>query len=577
MANVESLKSYLVSLGFSANMQQFKRFESTLGEAGNLVKSVTAGIGSDLIKWQFGILGLFTGVSSAIVGTIDKIAMADQDYRLFGERMFMNTQQAKSLKIALDSLGQPLNAVAFDPELHERFVQLQKDQRQMQAEMPVDFEKTMRQIRDIRFEFNRLEVELQYIGASTAQAIFKGLGLDSGDFLKTLQNINSWIINHLPQIVEKLKTFLIPILKDTWDILKDIGSILGDVLALFTDIVGLLTGDDSIRGTTFNFEKLAGAIGHVMHGLKEVFDFMAKAEKVLMPMLTTILGIIGGGSIGGTIGGIVGGIAGIEGGPIGMAAGAAAGSTTGTAIGAGIGGAAGAITDLFRGMSSHPDNVKRTMDNTIFAGAQGAAIASPVSTIAKATVDQAAHSKQFAGKFIPNAQVLADLVNAVIKQESGGRQTDASGRTTESNKGALGLMQLMPDTARDLGVNPRDAKGNIEGGAKYLTQLLAHYQGNIDDALAAYNWGVGNVDKRLAAGKKFPAQVQGYVDSVKGKYAAQQSSTSHVDNSITVGDIHVNNPKADEHQIKSAVIAAIDEKRNKQIQRSMVQMDSVYS
>src|ERR1700753_38377 len=112
--------------------------------------------------------------------------------------MCSDAQKAKTVKVALDALGQPLNAVAFDPELHERFVQLQHDQQAMQREMPADFEKTMRQMRDIRFEFTRLQVELEYIAASTAQAVFKGLGLDSGDFLKTLQHINEWIIKNLP-------------------------------------------------------------------------------------------------------------------------------------------------------------------------------------------------------------------------------------------------------------------------------------------------------------------------------------------------------------------------------------------
>lgn len=577
MADITSLKSYLVSLGFQANTEQFRQFERTLNTAGALVKTVTADIGGDLLKWQFGILGLFTAVGTAIVGTVDKIAMADQDYRLFGERMFMDTQQAKTLKVALDALGQPLNAIAFDPELHERFLQLQKDQKEMQAEMPADFEKTMRQMRDIRFEFTRLDVELQYIAASTAEAVFKGLGLGSGDFLQTLRNINEWIIKNLPQIVEKLKTFLVPILKDVYAVLKDTAGILGDLFAIFTDIVGLLTGDDSIRGTTFNMEKLGGAIQHVSHGLREVFDFLAKMEHMLMPFLTTILGVVGGGSVGGTIGTVIGGIAGVEGGPAGILAGAAAGGATGTAIGSAAGGAAGGLIDLMRHLTTKKDDTARTIDKTVFAGPNGSPMPSPVQTIARGVVEQARHSKDFASMYIPDAQTLARIVSGVIQQESGGHQFDKSGHVLQSNKGAMGLMQLMPGTAKDLGVDPKDAVQNIQGGTKLLTQLLAYYKGNLDDALAAYNWGMGNVDKRLAQGKAFPAQVQGYIDGVKNKIpAAAGGATSH-DNSVTIGDIHITQPNANPEQIKQAVIAAVDDRRQKQIQRSMVQIDSVYA
>lgn len=65
-----------------------------------------------------------------------------------------------------------------------------------------------------------------------------------------------------------------------------------------------------------------------------------------------------------------------------------------------------------------------------------------------------------------------------------------------SSAGAVGIMQLMPETAASLGVtNSYDARDNIMGGAKYIAQLLEKYSGNTSLALAAYNAGSGNVDK----------------------------------------------------------------------------------
>lgn len=102
------------------------------------------------------------------------------------------------------------------------------------------------------------------------------------------------------------------------------------------------------------------------------------------------------------------------------------------------------------------------------------------------------------------------LLAALVKQESGFR-ADAG-----SHAGAIGLTQLMPGTARELGVDPHDPIANLDGGARYLSRQLDRF-GSVPLALAAYNAGPG----RVAAAGGIPqiSETQHYVRNVSSFYA----------------------------------------------------------
>lgn len=102
------------------------------------------------------------------------------------------------------------------------------------------------------------------------------------------------------------------------------------------------------------------------------------------------------------------------------------------------------------------------------------------------------------------------LVAAIAEVESGGNQEETS------SAGAIGVMQLMPDTAAALGVNPYDKKSNIEGGAKYLRQMLDTFDGDIRKAVAAYNAGPNAV--KNYGGIPPYRETQNYVNKVLDIY-----------------------------------------------------------
>jgi hypothetical protein len=102
--------------------------------------------------------------------------------------------------------------------------------------------------------------------------------------------------------------------------------------------------------------------------------------------------------------------------------------------------------------------------------------------------------------------VESSFIRAVIKAES-----DFNTQAV-SPKGAMGLMQLMPATAKDLGVaDPHDPVENVMGGTRYLQILLKRYSGDKNMALAAYNWGMGNLERHP---EKMPQETKTYIGRV---------------------------------------------------------------
>ena len=110
------------------------------------------------------------------------------------------------------------------------------------------------------------------------------------------------------------------------------------------------------------------------------------------------------------------------------------------------------------------------------------------------------------------SEVSPRLLAALTGQESAWRAL------ARSPKGAVGLTQLMPATARALAVDPRDPEANLAGGARYLRQLLDRFDGDLERALAAYNAGPARVDRA----KGIPAipETRAYVASIVNRLSA---------------------------------------------------------
>lgn len=128
------------------------------------------------------------------------------------------------------------------------------------------------------------------------------------------------------------------------------------------------------------------------------------------------------------------------------------------------------------------------------------------------------------------------LVAAVMAQESNFNPRAVS------RAGAQGLMQFMPPTAQQYGVAPFDPASSIDGGARYLRDLMKKYNGDVSLALTAYNWGPGNVDAFQrggvgVGGQRMPAEAQNYAPSVLGRLQqpSQQQKMAPADAMAALG------------------------------------------
>ncbi len=534
------LSEYMIKLGAVVDQSGMAHFQRAFQEAASVATTNLADIASGALKVEATLVGAFATIGGAILGMVDKVAMADQEYRLFALHMYMSKDAARSLKVAMDALGQPLENLMWDTELRGRTRQLIEDQKMMAAEIGPDFDANMRKVRDVRFEVTRLEVGVKYLGFAIVNDLMRALGPGADVLLKKLRDFNEWFIKNLPQIASKLTTYLVPILKDIWRIMTDIWQVAMDFAGVFDTIVGLLSGDHTLTGVA-SFDKFAHSIEIVVHWIAVATDYLSN-------FIGLLAGTVGGATVGGILGTIIGGIAGIPGGPVGIVAGGIAGGATGTAIGGIAGGVTGGIFDLYRHFALHGGNQS-----------------SGASSDTSSSTDLASQARQLAQAVSARTGVNANYIWSQWAHETG-------------NFTHLGAANNLA------GINIPGGNGTQYRSFASLNDFGDYYAKLIGPG-GRYS-GVGGA--RSADDFASALKSSGYYSGPESAYATDMARFGSIydrggggrnGSGVTVGSIVINvtQPGASPEQISNHVITKLHEESAKQVQRNQQEWAQLYA
>ena len=491
------LESYFIKVGALPDTASFTRLAYIIKDSTRLIDTFAGQTIKDVVAIQGATVAAFSAIGIGMISLADKTAMTDQSYRLLGMRMLMNKSSARAMQNALDELGATIDEVAYDPELNKRFQYLYEQNIGLGKLMGKNFDQNMRSIRDLRMQYKMFGTEFEYLVGGVVSKAFEKLGFSTGETEDQLDRLNRWFTDHIPEMADATATFLVPIWKDMKIVLADTADNAKTAAGDFTFLIGVLSGDTSIQNTTFDVENLAKAFQHVANGAAEA--------AVGTSFLFKTLGHVG--------------MAGVD-----LAAEAVQNSVFNSQGAEKYQGlakdeAGKAFRNIYDLIADPKDMLGRSdkLDNPDFAAMNKLAIH-------VAGKDSSDSSSSNVGDIITQAAqkygIDPLLFSAMIKNES------SFDPNAVSNKGAKGLGQLMPGTAKAYGVsNPFNASQNADGSAHYFSDLIKKY-GNSRAALAAYNEGETNYDKRGYG--NLPAETKSYVDSIMGDFRSAQSGHTSI-------------------------------------------------
>lgn len=208
MANTNVIEEYLVSLGAVINNAQFSEFNNTLNKAKSVVTKLsdsamdtTTSLGK-MVTGLSAVASAITAVGFATAKTIKSVADADMKYQVLAKDIWTTKENAKSLQLALDTMGAKLEDVAWIPELREQFMRLRTEMQELQT--PADANNQLKYIRSIGYEWQSFMLKLKMLKEWVAYYLIKYLAGPIERVRQGLKDINESLKMNMPSWGNKI-------------------------------------------------------------------------------------------------------------------------------------------------------------------------------------------------------------------------------------------------------------------------------------------------------------------------------------------------------------------------------------
>ena len=207
----EVIQEYLVALGAKIDKPGFREMDQTIQQSGELITRATGSWAANFVKASTIIASAIAGVKAATLGLMTAAAKQDLEMEKYARSMMMSRDAAEQMKRATDALGESINDITLSPELSERFRELSADGGQMLV--GGDFKETMRNFRDLIFQWTRLKQEASYAMTWIGYYLAKYLQKPLAEIRERFREFNDNFVKNISTWTEKAARAIVYILR----------------------------------------------------------------------------------------------------------------------------------------------------------------------------------------------------------------------------------------------------------------------------------------------------------------------------------------------------------------------------